>query len=291
MKKIYIIAAIILLTLFMILGSVLYIQKGKQSPENVFFKAIENSLTTDHVTTVANRKLYKGTGEISTTIDLSDGNPRMTQHHLAKNDDGSIYIDNIITATLKEIYFQAKHVSNQENSKDTELPAEIQSLWGKTNEEASPQRLPKELYSFIPIASLNKSEAKKVMQAMKEQKTYSIVPETVKYSSSNNTKITEFDVKVSVSGLSKSIEELNNITKYVVKSQKPKDANSDDVPLQTIHVKINQSEYKFISMNGPDKDSKLTYSSPGTKNVVAIPSNTIPLDQLQAKISSYLASQ
>ncbi len=265
------------------------------SPTRVFWDMIDNNLSTPGVTRHVSQK--SGSQSLDQYLRIAFGSKIVVDERdeLRQNQTGgqSSVISESIGTKDNDYNRYVSIDSLRKNSSGGKIDtSQITGVWGKTD-DPTPGQTPKGIFlkqsliKFItPFANLNQVQRQSIIQQMKDSKVYDISTGNTTSEKVNGRSVYVYDVGVNPQAY---VEMMVKILHYIgIGDIGLNSAQYAGAP--TLHAKfaVDKLSRQLVKINFVSSGQEEVYVSQGLETPIDIPSNTIPLSQLQLRIQNTL---
>lgn len=280
-KRLAVVLAVLLLT-----AGFFWWTKVFNSPENVFWGMIENSLATSSVTRRVNQ-LSPG-GSVDTYSRLQTGATNAS-HSLEITKQGQTTVTKETIGTPDADYARYVGIDTDQMSVSGE-PVDFSSVlgvWGKSTEEQSSeaQYFNQAILGTVPFASLSSTDRREIVDFMRQNGVYTVAYNEVQKSHEDGRKIYAYKVKISPVAYFRMLQLFaDKLGLPEVPALEP--SQYEGVAELETEFMVGKNSRQLLAIRYLGSGQEETYSSYGLSVPIQTPQNTIPLTELQTRIQN-----
>lgn len=258
----------------------------RSNPERVLYGAVENSLRTRSVT----RKVaYDGSEQAMELLVSPELRTRSLTTQTSGTNGGSTTVQTEAINTQAAEYVRwTKIETDQKNAKGEQLNFEdLVNVWGRSLADQSGQvgQLQMSLLSgVVPTGNFNAHDRQALMEIVRNEKVYTFDEAKVERKIEDGRPVYVYDVEVSPVAFYKFMKQYGEI----VGIQQLKDIDPSQfqgMPAETLSMKIDVWGQHIIAVSDPSGTTE-HIGSYGVNHTIEPPKESIPLEELQAKLQS-----
>lgn len=263
----------------------------RSNPQRTFNAALNNSLRTRGMSRIVDQA--NGSQDLEQKVQLSQGAQNVAQGQTTIQQSGDVSA-NIVTQTIGtpyEDFVQYTKIETSQKSKDgKDLDfSELLGVWGKSTPTSGGQTTG-ELYNesvlgVVPMANLSAKQRTALMDMIVEKKVYQIDLDKVGRGIENGRPVYTYDVTVAPEayvGMLKEFAKSAGLTQ--LEGINPADYK-DSQPL-TFKLKVDVWAQNFTAVEYQDGARSERYGSWGVSRSVKIPTETVPVEDLQSRLQA-----
>lgn len=264
----------------------------RSNPERTFYAAINNSLRTHGMSRIVEQD--SGTQKLSQKVHLNQSAQHVAQGQTTIVQSAEEVGAEIVTkavGTPFEDYVSYSKIQTSQKGKDGQ-PLNFDNLlgiWGKST-SAAPGQTTGELYNesvlgVVPVGNLSAKDRTALMDLITSQKVYQIDPDKTTRAIENGRPVYTYDVTVPPEAYVAMLKQFaSNVGLNQLEGINPADY-AQSQPL-TFKLKVDVWGQNFIGVEYQDGSRNEKYGSYGIVRDIKVPQESIPVEELQARLQA-----
>lgn len=273
-------------------GGWLWWSKVYTSSENVFWGMISNNLATESITRHTTQTAAGQTTDQYIQLQLGAVNAARNVVTISQNISGSHAVVKSETIGTKDNDY-SRYVAiktDQKNAQGKPLnTAQIIGVWGKTPDAKKGQRPPiqylqQSLLGIVPYANLASGPRHDLINLIKNNNVYTITSEPAKSVKQSGRQVFVYTVNINPKAYISMLQQFVKDIGLGDIGLDPSQYNGSQ-PLKA-EFTVDKVSRQLVKVSYPDGGQSQTYSSQGQEQPISVPTQTIPLAQLQSKVQN-----